>query len=449
MANFDYSLEPKRDILFIDVKSFYASVECAMRGYDPLTTMLVVMSTSDNTGNGLILASSPMAKKVLGISNVTRANNLPNHPDLIKVPPRMNLYVHENMKINRIFKKYVADEDWLPYSIDESVIDVTASLNLFVPDPDLNHRQKRWRLARIIQRDVYKQTGLYVTIGIGDNLLLAKLAMDNEAKHNRSLLAEWRYEDVESKVWNIPEITDFWGISSRTKARLYRLGVDTVKQLANLSPYQKSILFNGKSGLGAIGNQLYHHANGIDRTILSEESPQIKEKSYGNSQVLPKTYIDQIEIEVVVKEMAEQVASRIRRHGCLTQCVSLFIGASRGEDGSFHHQMKIPATNNTRKLSAYCIDIFRKHYRGQPIRHVGVTYSRLVFTDSRQLNLFESPEKLEAEEHLDQIIDRIRAKYGFTAIVHATSALEGARSIKRAGLVGGHDGGSAGGLDGL
>src|SRR5699024_7900409 len=155
----------KRDILFIDVKSFYASVECAMRGYDPLGTMLVVMSQADNTGNGLILASSPMAKKVLGISNVTRANNLPNHPDLIKVPPRMNLYVQENMKINRIFRNYVADEDWLPYSIDVSVIDVTASLNLFVPGSGISRREKRWRLARMIQRDVFNQTGLYVTVG--------------------------------------------------------------------------------------------------------------------------------------------------------------------------------------------------------------------------------------------------------------------------------------------
>ena len=449
MANFDYSLEPKRDILFIDVKSFYASVECAMRGYDPLVTMLVVMSQADNTGNGLILASSPMAKKVLGISNVTRANNLPNHPDLIKVPPRMNLYVQENMKINRIFRNYVADEDWLPYSIDESVIDVTASLNLFVPGSGMSRREKRWRLARMIQRDVFNQTGLYVTVGIGDNLLLAKLAMDNEAKHNRSLLAEWRYDDVESKVWNIPEITDFWGISGRTQKRLYRLGVDTIRQLANLSPYQQSILFNGKTGLGAIGNQLYHHANGIDRTIISEEAPQTKEKSYGNSQVLPKTYTSAKEIEIVVKEMAEQVASRIRRHGCLTQCVSLFIGAARGDDGSFHRQMRIPATDNTRELSKHCISLFRKYYNGFPVRHVGITYSRLLFTSTRQLDLFHTPEESEKAEHLDQIIDRIREKYGFTAIVHATSKVDGARSIKRAGLVGGHDGGGAGGLDGL
>ena len=143
MLNFDYQKEPLRDILFVDVKSFYATVECAARKLDPLTTMLVVMSTADNTGKGLILASSPAAKERLGISNVTRANNLPNHPDLWQVPPRMNLYIQENVKFNQLLKEYVAEEDHLVYSIDESLMDVTASMNLFFPDTGLSRQEKR------------------------------------------------------------------------------------------------------------------------------------------------------------------------------------------------------------------------------------------------------------------------------------------------------------------
>ena len=444
MANFDYSCEPVRDILFIDVKSFYASVECKMRGLDPLDTMLVVMSKADNTGNGLILASSPLAKKVLGISNVTRANNLPNHPDLIIAPPRMNLYVKENMKINNIFRNYVADEDLLIYSIDESILDVTQSLNLFVPSKSKTRSEKRWELARIIQRDIYRQTGLYVTVGIGDNPLLAKLALDNESKHNKSLKAEWKYKDVETKVWGIPDITDFWGINTRTQKRLYRIGVDTVYDLANLSPSQKLSLFNGKSGLGVIGKQIYHHANGIDRTILSEEMPKTKSKSYGNSQVLPRTYYLQDEIELVVKEMAEQVAARIRRHHCLTQCVALFIGGAYDGERGFHHQMKVYATDNTKKLTESCLYIFRKYYNGFPVRHVGVTYSNLLFTEVRQLDLFTDPEEEIKQQNIDRIIDKIREKYGFTALIHASSKLEGGRSVARSNLVGGHAGGLAG-----
>ncbi|NSN40953.1 excinuclease ABC subunit A, partial [Enterococcus faecalis] len=98
---FDYSKEPRRDVLCIDVKSFYASVECVERGLDPLKTMLIVMSGADNAG-GLVLAASPMAKKVLGISNVTRKDEVPDHPELLIVPPRMNLYMKRNSEINNL-----------------------------------------------------------------------------------------------------------------------------------------------------------------------------------------------------------------------------------------------------------------------------------------------------------------------------------------------------------
>lgn len=127
---FDYSKEPRRDVLCIYVKSFYASVECVERGLDPLKTMLIVMSGADNAG-GLVLAASPMAKKVLGISNVTRKDEVPDHPELLIVPPRMNLYMKRNSEINNILKRFVADEDHSVFSVDESFIDITASLKYF------------------------------------------------------------------------------------------------------------------------------------------------------------------------------------------------------------------------------------------------------------------------------------------------------------------------------
>jgi DNA polymerase V len=142
MFEFDYSKEEVRDIFFIDVKSFYASTEAVMRGLNPLQVMLVVMSNADNTGTGLVLSSSPMAKKVLGINNVMRARDIPAHKDLLIVPPRMNLYIKENMKINNIYLDYVAEEDLLCYSIDESALDLTASMHLFAP-PGLSRSEQR------------------------------------------------------------------------------------------------------------------------------------------------------------------------------------------------------------------------------------------------------------------------------------------------------------------
>ncbi|MFC5976185.1 excinuclease ABC subunit A, partial [Carnobacterium antarcticum] len=121
--SFDYSDEISNDILCVDVKSFYASVECVERGLHPLKTMLVVMSNAENAG-GLVLAASPLAKKVLGISNVTRKRDIPYHPDLLIVPPRMQFYIEKNTEINDIFRKYVSDEDLHIYSIDESFVSV-------------------------------------------------------------------------------------------------------------------------------------------------------------------------------------------------------------------------------------------------------------------------------------------------------------------------------------
>jgi Nucleotidyltransferase/DNA polymerase involved in DNA repair len=444
MENFDYNKEPLRDILFIDVKSFYATVECAARGLNPLTTLLVVMSQADNAGNGLILASSPKAKEALHISNVTRADNLPSHPDLHIVPPRMQKYIEENLKLNQLFQTFVAEEDLLIYSIDESILDVTASLALFFPH-NISRQQKRWQMARLIQRTAYQKLGLILTVGIGDNPLLAKLALDNAAKHRKQhhYIAEWRYQDIPETIWRIPNLTDFWGIGERTKRRLYRIGIDTVEQLAHANV---ELL---RQRYGIIGEQLYHHANGIDRTILSEDAPAVKEQSYSNSQILPKDYTNIRDIKIVIGEMAEQVASRIRRHGCLTQRIQLQLRSAHCDlDKRFSHQLTIQATNQTDTLKRHCFELFERYYQGQAIRQVSLSYSKLLYTNQRQLSLFEEPEKQLAKERLDHVIDLIRERYGFTSIIHATSKLDGARSIARSHLISGHDGG-AGGLDGL
>lgn len=202
---YDYQNELRRVILMIDSKSFYASVEAVRLKLNPLKAILVVMSTEKNTGSGLVLAASPMAKKLFGISNVTRARDVPIHDKrLIIEPPKMNLYIQVNQKINRIFQQFTAEEDIQPYSIDESLLDVTDSWQLFGATP--------YEVARKIQLAVKKETGIYLTVGIGDNPLLAKLALDLEAKRNHSLIAEWHYEDVPDKLWPVTQLDDVWSI---------------------------------------------------------------------------------------------------------------------------------------------------------------------------------------------------------------------------------------------
>ena len=171
-VKFDYNKEPSRDILCIDCKSFYASCEAVDRKLHPLKTKLVVMSyPSDSVnerGSGLILASSPAAKKAYGISNVSRARDLPfPYPDdLVIAAPRMHMYMQMHRKINEIFRKYVDDENISTYSVDETFLDVTDSLEYF-------NCESAYEIAKLIQTEVYRETKIYTTVGIGDNPLLA------------------------------------------------------------------------------------------------------------------------------------------------------------------------------------------------------------------------------------------------------------------------------------
>ncbi|KSZ46057.1 ImpB/MucB/SamB family protein [Listeria monocytogenes] len=285
--NFNYDLEPTGDYAFIDMKSFYASCELVARGRHLLKDLLVVMSQADNT-SGLILASSPMAKKAFGISNVTRSWELPTVEEnpmmkkLIVAPPRMRYYIVENLKIQKIVRKYAADEDIMWYSIDEGVVELTHSLNYFVPDKSLTRKEKLNIVSQMIQKDILRETGIYSTVGMSNsNPLLAKLALDNEAKSTVNMRASWNYSDVETKVWAMPEISDFWGIGHRMKQNLYNMGVSTIYDLAHATPYRL------KEKFGVIGLQLYHHANGIDRTKIQERYVP-KSENLGNSQILPR-----------------------------------------------------------------------------------------------------------------------------------------------------------------
>lgn len=470
MGYFDYSREPKSDIAFIDMKSFYASVECVERGLHPLKTSLCVMSRADNS-NGLILASSPMFKKVFGKSNVGRVYDLPFDihtrkfsyhnakrqgltitPEYIRyieewakvtfiVPPRMSLYIEKNIEIQHILQNYGSPEDILPYSIDEGFIDLTGSLNYFIADKKMSKKDKLDVISSKIQHDIYRKTGIFSTVGMSNsNPLLAKLALDNEAKKTKTMRANWSYEDVETKVWGIQEMTDFWGIGSRMKKRLNALGIMSIRELANFNP---DIL---KKELGIVGVELFFHANGIDESNVHHPYKP-KSTGIGNSQVLPRDYIKKREIEIVLSEMAEQVAVRLRKAGKKTSCISIGVGYSRKENkNSIHAQMKVEPTNQTEILKSYVLSLFNKKYSSGAVRNISVYYSQLVDESFGLISLFDDIEKIEKEERLQSAIDTIRQQFGFTSLLKANALTEGSRVIARSNLVGGH---SAGGLDGL
>lgn len=470
MGYFDYSKEPRSDIAFVDMKSFYASVECVERGLHPLKTSLCVMSRADNSA-GLILASSPMFKKIFGKSNVGRSydlpfdittrrfsyynakkQGLPTDSEYVRyieewakvtfiVPPRMDEYIAVNIEIQQVFQNYGSPDDIYPYSIDEGFIDLTSSLNYFVSDWKISRKDKLDMISARIQKDIWRRTGIYSTVGMSNaNPLLAKLALDNEAKKTPTMRANWSYEDVENKVWSIPNMTDFWGIGHRMEKRLNNLGIYSIKDLANTNPDML------KKSLGVPGLRLWFHSNGIDESnVHNPYKPQ--SKGLGNSQVLPRDYDKKRDIEIILREMAEQVAIRLRRAGKKTTVVSIHLGYSKYENKrSINTQLKVEPTNHTDILINYVLKLFRNKYNSGAIRSVGVNYSGLVDESFSLISLFDDVDKIEKEERLQLAIDSIRDQFGFTSLLKANALDSVSRIIARSKLIGGH---SAGGLDGL
>lgn len=354
----------------------------------------------------------------------------------------MQLYIDQNIEIQKIIQEYAAKEDIMWYSIDEGVVDLSATLNYFVPE-DISRARKLDIVSQKIQQHILRETGIYSTVGMSNsNILLAKLALDNEAKKNNNMRALWNYKDVQTKVWGIQEISDFWGIGSRMKENLKNMGIYSIYDLAQASPEK----LNSKFGI--IGLQLYHHAWGIDRSKIREKYIP-KAESKGNSQVLPRDY-QGYEMPLIIKEMADQVSIRLRRINAKAGTLHLGIRYSRNEPGSgFHRQVKVDPTDNSKEIADHLLKLFNNFYEGQLVRQISVSFSKLVYYDGLQLDLFREPEEQEKEILLEKSKDQIRNKFGFLSLVYASSLLDHGRSIKRAGLVAGHNGGGAGGLDGL
>ena len=431
--------EPRKKIMLIDSKSFYASVESIDLGLNPLKSILVVMSQQENTNGGLVLAASPMAKKELGISNVTRRRDVPKDPRLVIVEPRMNHYITMNKKVNDIFRQYVSEEDLHLYSIDESILDITPNWNYlkYKFGQDLTMT----KLARIIQLHVKRELGLYLTVGIGDSNVMSKMALDLEAKHARTLIGEWHFETIPEKLWPVNDFDDVWSIGKKTSAKLKNFGIYSMGQLANTDP---TFL---KDKFGIRGEELFALSWGVDRSVVVNKH-YAKASNISNSQVLPRDYHNVIEIKNVIREIGEQVASRLRSKGKQTGVVSLYVGfaySSVDEEGNsgFHAQLSIDSTNNSGPIVKALHYIFDIHYRGQVVRNLGVSVGKLKNEGQEQLDLLKDPIKQVKERDLDETVDKIRNKFGVTSIVKLSSLGEGGTMIDRAGLVGGHNGGNA------
>ena len=267
--------EQDRIYICIDLKSFYASVECRERGLDPMTTNLVV-ANPERTDKTICLAVSPVMKK-LGVSGRCRVFEIPKGLEYVMAPPRMQLYIDYSAEIYSIYLKYIAKEDIHVFSIDEVFMDVTDYLSMY--------QMTAKELSVRIMQDVLDSTGITATCGIGTNLYLAKIALDIQAKHvedHIGILDEERYRKL---LWNHRPLTDFWRIGSRIARQLERVGIHTMGEIAHADTSMLYRLF------GIDAELLIDHAWGRETTTIPDiKNYKPKTNSISRGQGLPCDY---------------------------------------------------------------------------------------------------------------------------------------------------------------
>ncbi len=410
-----------RHFLCIDLKSFFASCECLERNLDPFTYPLVV--ANPNQGNGAItLAVTPYLKDQ-GVKSRGRLYEIPKNIKYNIVKPHMSLYLKKSKEVISVYLKYVSEADLHVYSIDECFLDVTDYLTMY--------KKTDYELALDILKDIRKSTGLWATCGIGPNMLLAKVAMDIEAKHNKDFIAKWTYDDIPEKLWSITPLSKMWGIGPRMEKNLNKLHIYSVGDLAYYDREKLTQKF------GVIGTELWNHANGIDLSRINDNK-KVEDKSYSHAQVLFKDY-NGTNIKLIIAEMVDVLTTRLRNNHKTCQVISLGIGYSKTIGGGFYHQIKLAnPTDSSEEINATCLMIFDKFYEDLPIRKVSIACGALNNKVGIQLNLFEALNQTIEKENLNYAIDSIKKRFGKNALLKASSLLKDSTIKERNGQIGGH-----------
>lgn len=414
--------------LCIDLKSFYASVECVERGWDPLTARLVV-ADPERSEKTICLAVSP-ALKQMGVPNRCRVFQIPKEIPYKMAPPRMQLYIDYAAEIYGVYLKYIAKEDIQVYSIDEAFLDVTDYLHLY--------QMTAVELGRKIMQDILDTTKIPAACGVGTNLYLAKVALDILAKHETDRIAyldEARYRE---KLWKHKPLTDFWRVGRGTVERLSNMGICTMEEIAHA---RESLLYKS---FGIDAELLIDHAWGREPvTIADIKAYRPKNTSLSSGQVLPRDYSYEEGI-LVVKEMADLLCLDLVDQGLVTSHISLVIGYSNQKcfEPARGSTTLRSATSSNRRLLSYVEQPYRRIVRpGAYIRRITLTYTGVMTEDYQQFDLFSDPEETEKDVKAQRAVISIKQRYGRNAILKGMNLEESATTIERNGQIGGHKSG--------
>jgi DNA polymerase V len=454
----------KRQYVAIDLKSFYASVECFERGLNPLTARLVVADES-RTDKTICLAVSP-ALKAYGIPGRARLFEVKarlaeikrktgEDIDFIIAKPRMAKYIDFSTTIYKTYLNYIAPEDIHVYSIDEVFIDVTAYLQTY--------KMTAHELTIKMIRDVLSRTGITATAGIGTNLYLAKIAMDITAKHMEAdadgvRIAELDEQSYRELLWDHTPITDFWRIGGGTARRLANNHMYTMGDIARKSLTDEERLYQI---FGIDAEILIDHAWGIEPTTMEDiKSYKPSTNSLSSGQVLSTPYPAD-KAKIIVREMTELLVLDMVRKHVVTDNITLDInydrenvdnGTYKGELQVDHYGRFVPMhshgtanlgkhTSSTSIIIDALMELFDRIIDDElTVRRVTLSANNLKNESDNfeQLDIFTDPVKLEQEKRLQNAMLTIQDKYGKNAILKGTNYLEGATTRERNGQIGGH-----------
>jgi len=468
--------EKQRTYIAIDLKSFYASVECVDRGLDPLTTHLVVADES-RTDKTICLAVSPSLKTygIGGRARLFEVKQKARGVDFIIAKPRMAHYMEVSSKIYSIYLKYIAPEDIHVYSIDEVFMDVTAYLNTY--------KMTAHELTMKMIRDVLSQTGITATAGIGTNMYLCKVAMDIMAKKMPAdkdgvRIAELDEMSYRRELWDFKPITKFWRVGHGIAERLAYYGIDTMGKLARLSVRSEGLLYKL---FGVNAELLIDHAWGWEPcTMEAVKTYRPETNSFSSGQVLQEPYTFK-KARVVIQEMAEGMALDLVSRRLVTDQLVLTVGYDaecltrpevrekyHGEITINHYGKPVPKhahgtfnfekpTSSSRLIMNGAADIFDSCvHPDMLIRRMNLTTNHVVseasleqnkqpeqldlFTDYKTLEKQRMQEKnlLERERRMQEAQLNIKKRFGKNAILRGLNFDEGATAMERNKQIGGH-----------
>lgn len=415
----------ERTYLCIDMKSFFASVECALLGVSPFETNLVVADSERGSGT-ICLAITPKLKS-MGIRNRCRLFEIPKNVEYIVAKPKMRKYIEYAADIYEIYLNYFSPQDIHVYSIDESFIDVTDYLKCYKVDA--------FTLAKKLMDEIAEKAKIPSTVGIGTNLYLAKIALDITAKKSPSHIGYLNEELYKKTLWKHRPITDFWQIAKGTADRLMSHGIYDMQGVATVD---ESLLYKI---FGINAELLIDHANGREScTIADIKAYKGKSKSVSFSQILFEDY-KKDKAKIVMLEMVLNGCQEMMRRHVITKNISMFIGYSKDVlPASKGSTRLLSSTNVYGIIKGYASDLFDKLAdNSAPIRRLGISFNSVCDESAEGYDFFTDYDEVEREKRAEKTVLSLKDKFGKNAVIRASDLQDGATAIERNKLIGGHN----------